>query len=170
MYILPLQAEQTGLHLKSARKTSKFPGRSNDSMAWHNDRYWISSVSLAYRPCRTRVSQLRCKLSVAYRSAKRYGQQRRPHVFLKTSASHVERNGECSPPPAKVFVELSFRLDENRMSPILDHLAQAHTTRTVIFPQNCNKPIAARDQLQLSDGRLNRFVSETQSLVLRAKG
>jgi len=81
-----LQAEQMGFCITASCEAREFSGRSNDSMARHDDRYWISSVRRADSSCRPRVAELFRELSVVSRLSKRYGQQGFPHIFLETSA------------------------------------------------------------------------------------
>ena len=50
-----------------------------------------------------RVPELFRKLSIASRLSKRYGKQGFPHIFLKTSTSHIESDGERFSFPGEVF-------------------------------------------------------------------
>jgi hypothetical protein len=90
-------------HIQSACEAREFSGRPNYAMARDNDRYRISSVRSAHSSRSTRVAELFRELSVAFRFSKPYGEQGFPHVFLKTSASHIERDRKCLSLSGEVF-------------------------------------------------------------------
>ncbi len=63
-------------------------------MTWDNDGNRISAISGADGPGCFGISQLFRKLSVAPCLTEWYGQKGFPNVVLKTSASHVKREGK----------------------------------------------------------------------------
>lgn len=95
-----------GFGLKSAREAGKFSRRPDDTMARHDYRYRVSSVRCADSSCRARIPQLSGKLSIASRLPKRYGKQGFPNVFLKTSTSHIESDGERFSSACEVFPQI----------------------------------------------------------------
>jgi hypothetical protein len=90
-------------------------------------------------------------------------------MFLKRSASDIERKGKLLSPPGKVFVKLPLGLNENRMglmsaSGFRDRFTQAHTMGTVVLPQHGSKAFVTRDEFQLSHGRFDRFGGKTHAV------
>src|SRR5499425_273114 len=100
-------------------------------MTRHDNRQGISSICCAHCSCSARISQLLSKLAIASGFAKWDGTQCLPYVLLKAGTSHVERYSEMISLAGKVFAQLPFCLNKNRMGLILERLTQPHATGIV---------------------------------------
>ena len=107
------QSEEPLLRRKATSESSQFAGRSNDPVAWRDDRDRILAVSGSHRSRRRWLADLSCDLAIAAGLAERDREQRFPDSPLECGPLEIERQGECLALPREVGAELPLGLEQN---------------------------------------------------------
>src|ERR1700677_19765 len=129
-------------------------------MARNNDRNRILAVCRADRTGGFWVADLIRNLTVRSRFAERNGDQRRPNLFLKVSASHIERHGKSFSFTREIFVQLFLSAKQCWVRRILNKIGKMNGPRAIAIPQNRRQSLIAGDKSEPSDRGGNDFARQ----------
>src|ERR1700730_16370236 len=85
------QAQKVRFRFHPSSETGEVTRRAHDSVAWNNNRNWISTVCPSHSSTGCGISKSLCDVAVSACFGKRNTQQNLPHLLLKRGTTHVQR-------------------------------------------------------------------------------